>query len=389
MENIIYHLADKKDKEEVKSLWQYCFKDTKEFVELYFNKCYRAENTIGAYKNDRLLAAAQLNPYTIYLRGKKIDVDYIVGVETAPEARGEGLAGGLMQSLLEESVKRGHYLTILMPFSTNFYYSYGWRFCYQHKLYNLSLDELKPLGLNYGTIKRIDPLAEIEVLNGVYQAFCAEYHGYVLRRRENWEVLLQDLLQEGGHCALLLGAEQKPEGYVLYSFDHEQITVLELAYTNYQAKAGLIKYLYRHRSQLERIILPLAIDDESYNVLENKQAAVIKPFMMARIADVANFLSLLEYKTDISLKIKVNDSLMSNNNNVFNFCVHHGQAQLEVKNGDWDLQIDIGELTALVLGATDSSELRKAGKIIINNEAAFEHWQMLWSKKNNYINEYF
>ena len=74
MENIIYHLADKKDKEEVKSLWQYCFKDTKEFVELYFNKCYRAENTIGAYKNDRLLAAAQLNPYTIYLRGKKIDV---------------------------------------------------------------------------------------------------------------------------------------------------------------------------------------------------------------------------------------------------------------------------------------------------------------------------
>ena len=135
--------------------------------------------------------------------------------------------------------------------------------------------------------------------------------------------------------------------------------------------------------------MPLAIDDKSYNVLENKQAAVIKPFMMARIADVANFLSLLEYKTDISLKIKVNDSLMSNNNNVFNFCVHHGQAQLEVKNGDWDLQIDIGELTALVLGATDSSELRKAGKIIINNEAAFEHWQMLWSKKNNYINEYF
>ena len=389
MEKIIYHLADNKDKEEVKSLWQYCFKDTKEFVDLYFEKCYKTENTVGAYKNTQLLAAAQLNPYTIYLRGKKIDVDYVVGVETAPEARGEGLAGGLMQALLEESIKRGRYLSILMPFSTNFYYSYGWRFCYQQLRYNILLGELKPVGLNYGMIKRLNPLKEIGALDEIYRQFCSYYHGYPLRSQANWEVMLEDLLQSGGYCALLIGESNEPEGYVLYSFEQETINVLELAYTNYKAKGGLLKYLYRHRSQFSKINLPLPIDDTSFNFLENKQAAVIYPFMMARIADVAKLLEQLEYERDISVKIKVNDALMSNNNNVFTLSIKDGQGQIAISEGAYDLQIDISELTALVLGATDSQALRQAGKITVNNEAAFEHWQMLWSKKNNFINEYF
>lgn len=114
--DITCRLLKESDAPQVRALWEYCFKDTKEFVELYFQKCFRAENTVGAYRGEKLLAAAQLNPYTLNLRGQKIPVSYIVGVETTPEERGSGAAGALMRELLTQSAERGCYLTLLMPF---------------------------------------------------------------------------------------------------------------------------------------------------------------------------------------------------------------------------------------------------------------------------------
>ena len=105
--DITCRLLNESDAPQVRALWEYCFKDTKEFVELYFQKCFRAENTVGAYRGEKLLAAAQLNPYTLNLRGQKIPVSYIVGVETTPEERGSGAAGALMRELLTQSAERG------------------------------------------------------------------------------------------------------------------------------------------------------------------------------------------------------------------------------------------------------------------------------------------
>jgi len=389
MEPISYRLINSADAAEVKKLWQYCFKDTNEFVQLYFDNCFKAANTIGAYQKDKLLAAAQLNEYTINLRDADVQIDYIVGVETAPEARGGGIAGELMKELLNESVRRGHYLTILMPFSAGFYHKFGWRFCYCHKRYEVQLNQLKPLCRDYGQLNRIDPLGNIAILDEIYREYCGNYHGYTKRTAENWRIMLTDLLQEGGHCAVLFDNDGQAQGYVLYTFDHEKISVLEMAYTDYRAKAGLMQYLYRHRSQVENITMPLAQDDEDFYLFDDKQGAKIIPFMMARIADVQKLLESLSCEDNIFLKIKVNDFLMSNNNNVFAISSQAGKMKVEPTLEEWDMQLDIGELTQLVLGATDSQSLYNLGKLTLNNKSALDICQKLWPKKVNFINEYF
>ena len=89
---------------------------------------------------------------------------------------------------------------------------------------------------------------------------------------------------------------------------------------------------------------------------------------------------------NISLKIKVNDLLMENNNNIFSLTVTEGAGQINL-GADWDVALDIGELSAIILGAEDIDALRRQGKIEVKSEEAFQNLKRLWPKENNYINE--
>ena len=68
------------DKDQVVSVWNYCFEDGEDFVKYYFENVYDENNTIIIEEHDEVLSALQLNKYTIDLRDNKYDVSYVVGV---------------------------------------------------------------------------------------------------------------------------------------------------------------------------------------------------------------------------------------------------------------------------------------------------------------------
>ena len=51
------------DKEQVVSVWNYCFEDGEDFVKYYFENVYDENNTIIIEENDEVLSALQLNKY--------------------------------------------------------------------------------------------------------------------------------------------------------------------------------------------------------------------------------------------------------------------------------------------------------------------------------------
>ena len=55
------------DKDQVVSVWNYCFEDGEDFVKYYFENVYDENNTIIIEENDEVLSALQLNKYTICL----------------------------------------------------------------------------------------------------------------------------------------------------------------------------------------------------------------------------------------------------------------------------------------------------------------------------------
>ena len=53
-------------KEKVKALWQLCFDDNEEFVEMYFRLRYKNEINIAIESGDEIVSALQMIPYPRY-----------------------------------------------------------------------------------------------------------------------------------------------------------------------------------------------------------------------------------------------------------------------------------------------------------------------------------
>ena len=88
--------ANVEDRSQIKQLWLHCFDDTPEFVQWYFERYYQPEHTLEMVTAEQILAAAQVIPYRIQLRGTALDCGSVVGVSTAPEARNRGYARTLL-----------------------------------------------------------------------------------------------------------------------------------------------------------------------------------------------------------------------------------------------------------------------------------------------------
>lgn len=50
-------------KEKVKALWQLCFDDSEEFVEMYFRLRYKNEINVTIESGDEVISALQMIPY--------------------------------------------------------------------------------------------------------------------------------------------------------------------------------------------------------------------------------------------------------------------------------------------------------------------------------------
>ena len=56
-------------KEKVRDLWQNCFDDSEDFMNLYFSTKYSDENTLVKVEGGLVLSALQMLPYTMTCLG--------------------------------------------------------------------------------------------------------------------------------------------------------------------------------------------------------------------------------------------------------------------------------------------------------------------------------
>ncbi len=90
------------DKQQIRHLWELCFHETKEFVDMYFKLRYSPEVTLCTRNNHHIVAALQMLPYSMTYHGSEIAISYISGACTHPDYRKQGI----MYSLLSEAFKR-------------------------------------------------------------------------------------------------------------------------------------------------------------------------------------------------------------------------------------------------------------------------------------------
>ena len=380
------------DKDQVVSVWNYCFEDGEDFVKYYFENVYDENNTIIIEENDEVLSALQLNKYTIDLRDNKYDVSYVVGVSSKPEVRGLGYMKHLMTYTLEELYKNGEIVSLLMAIDYRLYKRYGFDHCYDQIQYNLRTDEL--LGFRLSSKLRKATFEDAETLSRIYTKAMESLNGYAVRDKAYFNRFIKEVSSESGYIYI----EEENNSYIAYYIQGDTFFVRELIYNNISSLKSMLAYIYNHNTQCKKTVINAPVDDKIKLIIANLKTCEIKliPFMAGRVINFEKYIeSLNSCNIDTQkinnkyIKIKVIDKYIKQNNSVFKISVCDNKIKIQRVEEDYDIELDINSITQLAFSYLNTDEIFMLNEIdesgLINTQK--ELLNALFEKRINYIDE--
>ena len=380
------------DKDQVVSVWNYCFEDGEDFVKYYFENVYDENNTIIIEENDEVLSALQLNKYTIDLRDNKYDVSYVVGVSSKPEVRGLGYMKHLMAYTLEELYKNGEIVSLLMAIDYRLYKRYGFDHCYDQIQYNLRTDEL--LGFRLSSKLRKATFEDAETLSRIYTKAMESLNGYAVRDEVYFNRFIKEVSSESGYIYI----DEENNSYIAYYIQGDTFFVRELIYNNISSLKSMLAYIYNHNTQCKKTVINAPVDDKIKLIIANLKTCEIKliPFMAGRVINFEKYIESLnscnidtQKINNESIKIKVIDKYIKQNNSVFKISVCDNKIKIQRVEEDYDIELDINSITQLAFSYLNTDEIFMLNEIdesgLINTQK--ELLNALFEKRINYIDE--
>ena len=388
--NIRYARAT--DKNQIVSLWNYCFEDGEDFVKYYFENLYDKKNTIIIEENNEVLSALQLNKYKIDLRNRKYDVSYVVGVSSKPEVRGLGYMKHLMTYTLEELYKSGEIVSLLMAIDYRLYKRYGFDHCYDQIQYNLRTDEL--LGFRLSSKLRKATFEDAETLSRIYTKAMESLNGYAVRDEAYFNRFIKEVSSESGYIYI----DEENKSYIAYYIQGDTIFVRELIYNNISSLKSILAYIYNHNTQCKNTVINAPVDDKIKLIIANLKTCEIKliPFMAGRVINFEKYIESINLDNintyhieGESIKIKIIDKYIPQNDNVFEIYIKDNKVKIEKTQESYDIELDINSITQLAFSYLNIEEIFMLNEIDENSLTSnqIKLLNILFEKKVNYIDE--
>lgn len=414
--------ASASDTEDVKALWAYCFeKPSDPFFQWYFKDLYTPETVLIGEENGQAACDLHRRPYTMSVRGRRFDTDYIVGVATHPAARGRGYASSLLRSAFHLAAREGKPFVTLMPSATSYYLPMGFGFFVHQWERKASPEHLAPLGKKPVSCRVLAGCGEWQELASVYEAYTKDRNGFTLRDEASWKSHIEGQLKDG-YIALVYD-EKGPSGYLFYSLDDRRMIVTEMAFANESGRKGLYSFMAGHRGSMDECIWYEPLDDHSFRYWEDgAEHTYIKnrsfPYMLARLTDPVTAFDGLPCREDITgaVAFQLVDSFLPENSGIYVLRAEDGKISALKEDVFYSLKchiedisgvrlgedipepsfcINAGSLAELFMGAAGLSELEKLEKIRWLTEDAKERADVLaltdtmLPEEKNWVNEWF
>ena len=202
-------------REEVERLWKTCFHDTDEFIRFYFDRKYRDENTLVARdEKGQAVAVLQMLPYPMTFGQEVVNVSYISGACTLPEARSRGIMRELLGEAFRRMKQRGLAFSILIP-QEDWLYDYYARVGYSpvfkvvERCYSVHERDLQ------GKF-RVEVARNASEITGEWFAYFEKQNRRrefcVQHPREDYDTVVQDLFASGGKLVTARGVRDEVLG---------------------------------------------------------------------------------------------------------------------------------------------------------------------------------
>jgi predicted acetyltransferase len=226
---------------EMKALWKTVFQEEDAYLEAFFEKVHRPENSLVYRADDKVVAALYMIPYKLVLGETQHDVAYLYAIGTLPEYRGRNFATELTKEAQRISQERGFSLVFLVPAEESlfdWYQRQGFETTFHRVAIQKTRQEVK--ALSGGT----SPMMHVPGSSGqiweLYSRSIFHDSNWVILSEEQHSFFMETLFREGGQAWVMsekdddMGEAQGEEPgeepgpyYALIQQDKDQLIIHE------------------------------------------------------------------------------------------------------------------------------------------------------------------
>lgn len=280
-----FSVAKPENQQELKALMQECFCEPQSFFDFYFQSYWDPNHCLIVSENDKIIAALEFEPLFLSLYNTKILAAYISGVRVLPQYRKRGICRKMMKFAHGELRKRGVILTLLTPFSYDFYRRMGYEQCYCMEYYEIACGKLSR-NFQEESISKLTT-EKWQEMNIVYQKTLGRKNASALRNLRDYQLMFELLsLADGeilGYCE-----NGDLQGYIAYFRDENRLKIKELACVNEKTFLELTAFLSSKFSQYDKICIDAAIGSIAGYSLQNLgESSKIFPAAMAKVINIS------------------------------------------------------------------------------------------------------
>lgn len=322
-------------------------------------------DVMGWFDKEKLVSQLAVYPMKINIHGEIYDMGGVTGVATYPEYSNLGLMKQLMQCSLKDMRKRKQTISYLFPYSIPYYRGKGWEIISDIMTFTIKDTQLPKRIEVPGMVERV--AIEHEDLKEMHNRFVRQRHGALIRDHFAWEEYWRWEV-EGIIAALYYDENHKAQGYVIYWIADDIFHMKEMVYLNEEARKGIWNYVSAHFSMITCVKGNTYTNESLAFLLEDSEIEErIKPFFMARIVDVQEFIKKFPFAVKPKQKginLVIEDSLIGWNRG--NFSLQWDEdGNLSISRaavGDV-VKLDIGTLTTMMLSYRRPTYLAKIGRL--------------------------
>lgn len=358
-----YRLTSDADREAFYQLYQYAFnnQDSPQRRRFFMDR-YQHGWIYGRHDHGQLVSGLYSLPLAVNFHGVTYKMNGIGDVMSAPEYAGQGGAGQLLTAALNEMAAEHVTLSYLAPFAYGYYRRFGYEHVFDHAHQVMAahdLPRIKPTDWT-GTVTRYgnDDLA---LINDFYAAQAQNQRGGLIRPTW-WQHYLT--LKHDWSVAIYRNADAKIEGYLIYERQATNFAIQEWSTSTPTAFERLADFITKHGTTFETFSYDDPSATNGLDLLADPYTlqVTIKPYMMARIVDLYDFIKRYPFTADVSLiRLAVTDTTLPANQGIWELQRANGQVTLNRISTDLtgtaDIKLSIQQLTTALFG---TQSLRRA-----------------------------
>ncbi|MGU3409668.1 GNAT family N-acetyltransferase [Microbacterium sp. M1A1_1b] len=318
--------------------------------------------------------------------GSSVDTQAISAVTVRPTERRRGILRAMMTHALQRGVDEGYAMASLTASEGTIYRRFGFGCAIRERAVSVRRNRSLPFVAPTSGIVTVVPTTWLA--DGVGKDVFARFHertpGSMIRNTGTWPVVFGEYGPDGEKAKGVRAAVHRAsasddvDGYVTWRVeegDETTVKIIDLVYATDQAYLSLWEFLLSidlndvvkyNRSRLDDPIVAALGDNRAYDVDHEED------HVWLRVLDVAATLSSRPYAVDGSLVLGVSDAL-GHATGTYRLDVVSGVGTVtresEAADAPSDVQLDVAELGALLLGSVSPVTLAAAGLLRASDPA--------------------